>query len=109
MDIVERIQIGLRRLLDAGMVGGAGIVDEIVEAVGAEVRERTAYTLREVAEAACVAGVELQGDGALPGLGDESDDLVGLLAIGAISGRSHRCRGARARARCCGPGHGFPR
>ncbi len=85
MDIVEPVQLGLGRLRDAGMMRSAGIVDEKVEPLGAQLGERAAHALGEVGEAGGMTGVELQGDGALPGLGDQSDDDLGLGGAAVVS------------------------
>src|SRR5580698_2408567 len=60
------------------------VVDQIVETLRPQVRQRLAYTLDERIEGADFAGVELQGDGLLPRVRYQVDDLLGFCLIGVV-------------------------
>jgi hypothetical protein len=46
--------------------------------------ERLPHAVHEIVETADVAGIELQGDGLLPRLGHQADDLFGFCLIGVL-------------------------
>jgi hypothetical protein len=84
MNTVEGVQLRFRGLLDAVVVRDAGIVDEIVETLDPQVAERLAHAVHEIVEGTDVAGVELQGNGLLPRLGHQANDLFGFGMIGVV-------------------------
>ena len=84
VDVVEAVQLLLGRLLDGVVVRGAGVVDQIIEALGAQSCQRLRTPLHERVEGADVAGVELQGDGLAPASGDQADDVFGFRPVRVV-------------------------
>src|SRR5262249_41104377 len=75
---------GLRCLLEWAMVGGAGVVDEVVEPLGPPPGERLPDARDEGLEVADAAGVESHGGGLPSGSGHLTDDPVGLGSVGVV-------------------------
>ncbi len=88
MDVVELVHFLFGRLQDRGVVAGAGIVDEKVEALAAPALQHRADIVHESIEGGDIAGIELQGGGLAAERFDFRDDLVGLFAVGII-GEDH--------------------
>ena len=84
VDMVKAVQLRLSGLIEGGVVRGAGIVDEVVEALRAQIRQRLAHTLDERIESAGFAGVELQGDGLPPRPRRQADDLARFCLVGVV-------------------------
>ena len=82
VDVIDGVEFVFGGFFDGGVVGGSGVVDEIVEAVGAKLLEGAAELFDEGVEGAGVAGVELEGDGFGSGVEGSGGDLVGFGTIG---------------------------
>jgi hypothetical protein len=63
------------------VVRGAGVVDEEVEALGVPSSASALPHAPTKGRSADIAGVELQGDGLSPRLGDQADDLLGFARL----------------------------
>ena len=81
MNVVGVIQFFLSSLIKRLVQRGAGIVDQVIKALGSHSGERLAHTLNEKIEGGDLGCVELQGDGLASRLAHDADHVVSFGLI----------------------------
>lgn len=84
MHIEEGVEIGLGGFGDAGVVRDAGIIDEDVEAIAAELGQHLPERIDELRERGTVSRIERQGSGAASHRFGEGDHAIGFALVGPV-------------------------